>query len=237
MHTIISILLSNETYYSREFATQVRRNYVYNSETAIKQKFGPTLINLKFKGKEFKSDYTHQTPIINTDKALAYLMALVKNKGATFETRGVKNLRDTGLQLLRDFKADVIVNATGLGAKELVSDDDAYPVRGAIRRVENTRRGQFRHLNDAYLVPAQIGPENLPTKTVFIVPRNDDILYVGSIAQPNNNQLNLDQESPEVQQMWNRVGAFMPRLYQADFRNDFPFAQGLRPFTKNNVKV
>ncbi|KAL1862283.1 hypothetical protein Plec18170_001108 [Paecilomyces lecythidis] len=211
--------------------------YIYKNKAAMETKFGSGLVNLSLGGKEFRSAYSHPAPIINTDKALGYLMALVENKGATLETREIKDLHRTGEELLRDFKADAIVNAAGLGARTLVNDEDVYPVRGAIRRVENTRNGKFRQLNDAYLVPAQIGPAKLPTKTVFIVPRNDDILYVGSIIQPNNNQLNLDPESPEVQQMWNRAGDFMQTLHHASFRRDFPFAQGLRPFTKKNVKV
>ncbi|GAD99816.1 D-amino acid oxidase [Paecilomyces variotii No. 5] len=211
--------------------------YIYKDKAAIETKFGSSLVNLSLGGKEFRSAYSHPTPIINTDKALVYLMALVENKGATLETREIKDIYGTGEELLRDFKADAIVNATGLGAKTLLNDQDVYPVRGAIRRVENTRNGKFRQLNDAYLVPAQIGPAKLPTKTVFIVPRNDDILYVGSIIQPNNSQLNLDPESPEVKQMWNRAGDFMQTLHHAAFRKDFSFAQGLRPFTKKNVKV
>lgn len=197
---------------------------------------GNTIFDANYRG-GFQSAYTHKAPILNTDKALAYLMALVERKGATLETREVKDLYANGQELLNDFGAQVIVNATGLGSKELVGDNDVYPVRGAIRRVENTRRSQFRHLNDAYLVPAQKGPDEKPTKTVFIVPRNDDILYVGSIIQPNNWTLNLTEESPEVQQMWDRAGDFMPRLRHAGFVNHFPFAQGLRPFTKNNAKV
>lgn len=210
---------------------------VYPDKDAIAQRFNKSFINLSYGGKEFQSGYTHKAPIINTDKALAYLMALIQRKGATLETREVKDLRQTGQRLLIDYKADAIVNATGLGARDLIKDDDVYPVRGAIRRVENTRHSKFRHLNDAYLVPAQIGPGGLPSKTVFIIPRNDDILYVGSIIQPHNDNMNLTPESPEVQQMWDRAGEFMPSLNHAGFVNHFPFTQGLRPFTKKNVKV
>ncbi|KAB8259867.1 FAD dependent oxidoreductase-domain-containing protein [Aspergillus pseudonomiae] len=224
---------------SRNYAAKrmIRNHAVYHNKEEITNAFKQPSINLSYGGKEFKSGYTHDAPIINTDKALGYLMALVQRKGATLETRVVKDLKETGRQLLADYKADVIVNATGLGAKELVNDQDVYPVRGAIRRVENTRYSKFRHLNDAYLVPAQMGPGNVPTKTVFIVPRNDDILYVGSIIQPHSDTMNLTAESPEVRQMWDRAGEFMPSLSHAGFVNHFPFAQGLRPFTKKNVKV
>ena len=186
----------------------------------------------------FRSSYSHQAPIVNTDKAMAYLMAMVKVKGAGLETRQLTEpIRVCGKELLQDYGAHAIVNATGLASKHLAEDDDVYPARGAVRRVENTRRGRFQHLNDAYLVPAQHDRRGLPSKTIFIVPRNDEVLYVGSIIQPKNYNKNLTQESPEVQLMWDRAGDFIPRLRYADFVPEYPFAQGLRPFTTNNVKV
>lgn len=205
----------------------------------LKREFGD-LVNLDFdkeRAGEFKSGYTHMAPIINTDKAMSYLMALVKSKGAVLETRPFKGLiRDFGEKLLEEHKAHAIINATGLGAKELAGDDDVYPVRGAIKRIENTRKGEFRHLNDAFLVPAQRDLNGNPTKTVFIVPRSDDVLYVGSIIQPEATE-KLSQDSIEVEVMWDRAGDFIPRLRHAGLVPGFPFAQGLRPFTKRNVKV
>ncbi|KAL2278037.1 hypothetical protein FJTKL_14998 [Diaporthe vaccinii] len=163
------------------------------------------LVNLDFdkeRAGQFKSGYTHMAPIINTDKAMSYLMALIKSKRAVLETRPFKGLvRDFGEKLLEEHKAHAIINATGLGAKELASDDDVYPVRGAIKRIENTRKGEFRHLNDAFLVPAQRDLNGNPTKTVLIVPRSDDVLYVGSIIQPEATE-KLSQDSIEVEGMW-----------------------------------
>ncbi|KAF9085338.1 hypothetical protein BGX27_003490 [Mortierella sp. AM989] len=195
-------------------------------------------INSNIDNQDLESAYTHHTPIINTDKAMGYLMALVTVKGANLETRKFKGrIKDFGGQLLEDHKAHLIVNATGLGARELAHDEDVYPVRGAVMRVDNTRAGQFRHLNDAYLVPAQRNKNGHPTKTIFIVPRNDDVLYVGSIIQPNIYDKILTPDSPEVQIMWNRAADFMPELLHANMVPMYPFAQGLRPFTKMNAKV
>lgn len=211
---------------------------VYNEDDMKKKFKGIIETDKTFQGQTLRSAYSHSTPVINTDKAMAYLMALVKAKGANMETRKfTQPLKTVGEQLLKDLSADAIVNATGLGAKELAEDDDVYPVRGAVRRVENTRRGQFRHLNEAYLVPAQLDSNKHPTKTVFIVPRNDDVLYVGSIIQPNHYDKTLSPDSPEVQIMWDRAGEFMPRLRHAGFFPGYTFAQGLRPFTKRNAKV
>ncbi|KAF9580640.1 hypothetical protein BGW38_002630 [Lunasporangiospora selenospora] len=206
------------------------------SQGELEDKFNN--INTKIGDQYLESAYTHRAPIINTDKAMGYLMALVTVKGANLETRKFTGrILDFGDQLLKDYGADLILNATGLGARELADDEDVYPVRGAVKRIDNGRAGHFRHLNEAYLVPAQKDDKGHPTKTIFIVPRNDDVLYVGSIIQPNNYDMDLTPDSPEVQYMWNRAGDFMPSLHHAKMVPMFPFAQGLRPFSKKNAKV
>ncbi|GAQ10168.1 hypothetical protein ALT_7489 [Aspergillus lentulus] len=186
----------------------------------------------------FKCGYTHDAPIINTDKAMAYLMALVICKGANFEARKIKgNLRDQGKGILEIFDANAVLNATGPAARDLLGDEDVYPVCGAILRVDNTRNGQFNHLNDAYLVPEQKDNNGAPTGVVFLVPWNDDVPYVGSIIQPHNDQANLESGSPEVRVVWDRAAEFMPNFRHAEFVHYYPFAQGLRPYTKKNVKL
>ncbi|KAI1207906.1 FAD dependent oxidoreductase [Annulohypoxylon truncatum] len=188
--------------------------------------------------KKLKYGYTHDAPIINTDKAMVYLMALVESKGAELETKELEGkLQDQGSDLLEEYKAQAIINATGLGAKELVGDTDVYPVRGAIKRISNDNTNRFEAMNEAYLVPAQVGDDKEPTKVVFLVPRNDETLIVGSIIQRNSHQLNLQENSPDVEVMWDRACSFMPGLDDAPTVPWYPLAQGLRPFTKKNVKV
>lgn len=193
-------------------------------------------------GEPYKTDlkdaYTHDAPIINTDKAMIFLMALLGDKGAEFETVRLDKLDKKYLDSL-GYHPDGVINATGLGARDLVGDQDVFPVRGAIKRMSNAKHGDFDNLNQAYLVPSQIDPHNPDDhiKTVFLVPRSDDILIVGSIVQPNINQLNLTANSPEVDKMWKRARTFLPSLQDAQPRPEYPLAQGLRPFTAKNVKV
>ena len=188
--------------------------------------------------KLLKDAYTHDAPIINTDKAMVFLMALVQNKGADVETVHLDKLDKESLKRL-GYEPDGVINATGLGAGQLVGDTDVFPVRGAIKRMKNSNHEEFENLNQAYLVPSQIDPQNEHdhVKTVFLVPRSDDILIVGSLVQPHNNQLNLTAESPEIDMMWKRARKFLPSLDDAQPRPEYPLAQGLRPFTSKNVKV
>jgi D-amino-acid oxidase len=130
------------------------------------------------------------------------------------------------------------VNATGLGASRVAADPDVYPVRGAVKRIHNQNQDHFEPLTQAYLVPAQKGEDGQPTKVVFLVPRNDETLYVGSIVQPHNDQMVLTEGHPEVEVMFDRARRFLPGLADAKTVVPwFPFAQGLRPFSRKNVEV
>lgn len=187
---------------------------------------------------DLKAAYSHDAPIVNTDKAMVYLMATVKNKGADLETlRITKPLRDIAEELKTHYAADAIINATGLGAREVADDPDVYPVRGAIKRMQNNYVDHFEPLTQAYLVPAQKGFDGQPTKVVFLVPRNDETLIVGSIVQPRNEEMGLGESHPEVEIMWERARHFLPGLADAKTIPWYPLAQGLRPFTRKNVKV
>lgn len=185
-----------------------------------------------------KDAYVHNAPIVNTDRAMVFLMSLLKDKGATMETRVIDTtLQDEGSRLQSEYGVDAIINATGLGAGKLANDIDVYPVRGAIKRIDNKRRNDFRHVAEAYLVPAQKDLNNEPAPVVFLVPRSDEILIVGSIIQRYNDQLNLDDDSPEVDIMWKRATTFLDGLSDAKSIPEYPLAQGLRPFTEKNAKV
>ena len=189
--------------------------------------------------KQLKDAYTHNAPIVNTDKAMKYLMAHIRNKGADMETLLVKMpLKE---QLAKHgYTPDGVINATGLGAENLGDPTDVFPVRGAIKRIANTDNEKFKNLDEAYLVPTQVVDPTSPndhTKTVFLVPRSDEILIVGSIVQPYNDDLDLTADSPEVENMWKRARTFLPSLDDAKVIEEYPLAQGLRPFTAKNAKV
>ncbi|KNG89495.1 D-amino acid oxidase [Aspergillus nomiae NRRL 13137] len=178
--------------------------------------------------------YQHAAPMIDTDVAMAFLMSLVQSKGAVLETRQIKgDLRLHEQELLSEYNADIIVNASGIGARELANDPQIFPVRGAVRKI---KRPEGYPVDHAFLLPAQINQDGSVSKTVFIVPRNDDTLVIGSITQRNNWQLNLSLDSPEVKAMWERATEFLPVLKDADHEAQ-SLAQGLRPFSYLNVRV
>lgn len=215
-------------------------------------KWEEALSAISYKSEDFKLawGYSHRAPVVDTDVAMKFLMELVRSKGAILETREIKeDLHLQERELGDDFKADIIVNASGLGARTLANDNQIFPVRGAVRRMtlvddpqakaaeREKHHGAVRFLRDnAVLLPAQYDHSNNPSKTIFIVPRNEKTIVVGSIIQRNNWDLGLTLQSPEVEDMWVRATKFVEALSTRK-KDDRPLAQGLRPFSHSNVRV
>lgn len=123
--------------------------------------------------------YEILSPQIDTDVAMKWLMQLVVAKGATLVTEEIKE----DLLLIEDslrarFCADAIVNCTGLGSATVANDASCYPLRGAMIRVVNDGR-DFPKVKAALAVSADAASDN---EMVFIVPRNDNILYLGGMC-------------------------------------------------------
>jgi glycine/D-amino acid oxidase-like deaminating enzyme len=178
--------------------------------------------------------YEILVPVIDTDAAMAWLTALVREKGATMITEPITgDLLDQEASLLRRFNASAIINASGSGAKDLAGDKSCYPLRGALLRVRNDGT-DFPKLNTALSIAADVNEDH---EIVFLVPRGDDVLLMGGIAEPGEGELNLTLESPVIKQMRERCEKFLPCLKDAKLVQDYPLAQGLRPFRKGNVRV
>ncbi|KAF8993435.1 nucleotide-binding domain-containing protein [Cyathus striatus] len=181
--------------------------------------------------------YQHLAPVIDTDVYMAWLTEFVASKGAKLITgRVYGDLIDSEERLLAKYHADIIVNATGLGAFELASDSTVYPLRGALIRVVNDGI-KFPKIDEALCVSHDDTHEDDAEDIVFIVPRNDRTLILGGLAQPNEYTLDLTFSSPEIVRMRERCNQFVPGLEDAEYMESDPIVQGLRPFTGTNVRV
>lgn len=178
--------------------------------------------------------FEHLSPCIDTDHSMQFLMDLMKSKGAILVTGTVHgNLWEQEDELLTKYQADVLVNASGLAARELASDSTLSSARGAVLRVINDG-SDFEQINHAMVVATNI-PDNY--NLIFIVPRNDDTLILGTITQMDEWKLDLTLDSPIVQKMRQQCEEFVPALKNARLDPDYPLAQGLRPLRKEEVRV
>ncbi|KAL8777331.1 MAG: hypothetical protein Q9213_007911 [Squamulea squamosa] len=179
--------------------------------------------------------YEHLAPMIDTDVSMTWLTNLVEGKGATLITETIYGDLFTQEQHLRArFAADAIVNATGLASADITNDKTCYPLRGALIRVINDGT-DFDKVDAALTISADAVHDS--NEIVFIVPRGENILLLGGIAQPGERTLDLTLDSPIIQRMRKRCEAFLPRLRNARVDPEYPLAQGLRPFRANNVRV
>lgn len=179
--------------------------------------------------------YEHFAPVIDTDQCMNWLKSLVQHKGAKLLTRTIEgDLFNSETELRAEYNADVIINATGLAGTELAGDTTCYPIRGGLIRVINDG-SKFPKVDHALTIAA--GAFHDSSEIVFIVPRNDNILLIGGIAEPNENGLSLTLDSPIIKRMRARCEAFLPILKNADLDPEYPLAQGLRPFRQRDVRV
>lgn len=179
--------------------------------------------------------YEHLAPIIDSDQSMKWLLSLVERKGAQLVRGTIQgDLFDQETSLRTEYNADIIINATGLAGTELAGDTSCYPIRGGLIRVINDGT-DFPKLDHALTITADAVHDS--SEIVFIVPRNDNILLIGGITEPNVHELSLTLDSPIIKRMRARCEAFLPTLKHARVDPDYPLAQGLRPFRKRNVRV
>jgi D-amino-acid oxidase len=120
-----------------------------------------------------RDGFLFKAPVIETPIYVPWLATQVRNRGGTFRPRV---LTDLGPAL---DAADIVVNASGLGARELVGDRDLYPVRGQV--VSIAQPGIARVTID----------EHGPGGIAYIVPRSGDVV-LGGTADEGVEELGTD---------------------------------------------
>ncbi|KAF9892140.1 hypothetical protein FE257_002546 [Aspergillus nanangensis] len=181
--------------------------------------------------------YEHLAPIIDTDVAMSFLMRLVRSKGARFETDTVHgDILAQEDHLLSVYGADAIVNATGVWAGAAAADDSVYPMRGGVLRVVNDGT-DFPKLENSMVVSSESKSDGYFRDMAFIVPRNDNILLLGSLVHRDAWALDLSPASDVVQEMRARCEDLLPMLKNARVESSYPFAQGMRPMRESYVRV
>jgi len=144
-------------------------------------------------------------PVVAMPVYLKWLEAKVEALHGTIETRSVGQLEPLLLE------ASLVVNCTGLGARELVKDDDLHPIRGQIVRVEPGTCERF----------VQAGGKASPL--AYVIPR-PDCTVLGGTADEGVWDLNVDPATSQA--ILERCRAIEPELAKAKVLSE---AVGLRP--------
>jgi len=144
-------------------------------------------------------------PVVEMPLYLSWLRRRFLDLGGELEIARLESVDDAMQQ------ADVVVNCTGLGAREFVPDPEMFALRGQLVRVE---RGAV----DRYVIDEH-GPDGI----AYVVPRSNDVVLGGTNVKGDENLLPDAVESDSIRQ---RCAALDPRLAQA---RKFSDAVGLRP--------
>ena len=157
----------------------------------------------------FVSGYVFETPVIEMPVYLPYLMRRFEALGGRATQREIAALEEALAE------SDVVVNCSGLGALTLVGDEEVYPLRGQIVRVEPPPVGRILINED---------------ELAYIVPRSRDCV-LGGTADAGNWSLEPDMEVAEA--IIERCARLAPEVRQARVVEHLV---GLRP-ARNAIRL
>lgn len=180
--------------------------------------------------------YSYLAPTIDTDWYLAWLARQAEAAGVTVVRRSIRGpLADQEERLLDEYEAEVLVNCSGLGARELACDPSVEPHRGALLRLVNDGRSISR-VAAAHAVANDTSTEN--QNMVFIVPRGPSRLLLGGLVEPGEYDTILDLNNyPPLAEMMSRCVDFLPILRGAQLDAVDPVRVGLRPFREGGIRL
>lgn len=153
----------------------------------------------------YAAGYELTVPLIETPIYLRYLQARLVAGGGQIASQEVTDVKAWARP------HTLIVNCTGLGARELVPDSQLYPIRGQISRVIVSG-----------FVPTILDEHN-PAGLTYIIPRRDGVI-IGGTAQEKDERLEIDMQ--DSQNIWQRAVQLVPQLAAGEIAEQ---RVGLRP--------
>ncbi len=148
--------------------------------------------------------YRFNTVQINTPTYMPFVLNRFKALGGHLEQQNVERL-DT-------LPYDLIINASGVGAKDLARDKGVYPIRGQIIRIAKPKN-----------FPDEIIHIHSGETFTYIIPRVDDCILGGTYQIGDDNK---QPDSDTAKAILERTTAIKPELKDADI---LEHKVGLRP--------
>lgn len=150
-------------------------------------------------------------PVVDTTIYLPWLRRHLERAGVSFELRNVESLSD-----LFD-EADVVVNASGLGARELCDDPHLYGVSGQVVVVDG-------------VAPDAVWVDEESAEISYVVPRTHTCILGGSAIEGDEQR---EPQAERKQAIVERCRQLVPELADARWVDD---RVGVRP-CRHEVRV
>ena len=163
------------------------------------------------KSREFTSGFAITVPLMDTTIYLDHLAnRLLKADGQITENVRLENLEDV------DPKFDLVINCSGIGARELVHDADLEPHRGQVAIVPRIKD-----------LPYAVVCDDAPL--MYAIPRLNDCVFGGT------NELSDDLAADSATTA--RIVVECSRVLNIEKPNILAERVGLRPFRKSGVRL
>lgn len=156
----------------------------------------------------FQGGYYAHVPIAEPHIHLPFLIKRFREMGGVLEERNVSSIEDVAEQ------GRIVVNCTGLGARQLLGDNEVFPIRGQILRVRNPG------IQRSMTIEADNEHSEYATYTIA---RSEDVI-LGGVAMVNNWDTSIDASL--VQGILERCTEVEPALRGAEILGH---KAGLRP--------
>lgn len=164
-------------------------------------------------GRAYGREY--ELPVIETPRYLPWLVEKVRELGVSFEVDAAKHL-DEGFASAR-----IVVDATGLGARELAADPSVSAMRGQIVAV------RCPAVTEVWL--DEHGPEGL----TYVVPRTEDVI-VGGTAEPSED---VTPDPATTEDVLTRATRLVPALQDAEVLRTLVGLRPARPAIRLEVEA
>ncbi len=163
----------------------------------------------------YADGYVFQAPVIDTRIHLDYLQRAFLAQGGQIEQRTISDLAEAFVQCA------VVVNCSGLGARQLAGDRDLHAARGQVIRIKHN--GFRRALLD----------EEGPNKLAYIVPRTYDIILGGTYDEHNES---IEPDPKQTQAILHRCANLAPEFASISPEDILDVYCGVRP-VRSAVRV
>jgi len=159
--------------------------------------------------------YLFEVPVIDTSIYLDYLVQTVQAQGGQIRQHTISNLAEAFAQ------SAIVVNCSGLGARELVGDRDLHASRGQVVRVKH--HGFRLSLLD----------HDRPEEVTYIVPRVNDIVLGGTDEEYNESTATDAEQTRDILRRCAKLAPQFANIAPADILS---IVCGLRP-VRSTVRV
>jgi D-amino-acid oxidase len=153
----------------------------------------------------YTDGYQTDAALMDTTRYMDWLQKQYAALGGTRRQHQVRNMDEATAA------CDVVVNCTGLGARELCHDERLYPIRGQVVKIKSNGFNQI------------IADDEGPNSLAVIIPRLDDIV-LGGTTQAND--WNLEVDPADTKEILRKAALLSPAFKHVEITSE---SVGLRP--------